>query len=273
MSTKQEDSIRPEIVAEIDRALKGQSGNSSTSPPPASGSSGSQGTGSGSSGATGSGGSPPSDSSGSSNSYQGGQRPMTTADQPPPASGEWRKTVRFWAILAIGTVILVAGIVNIISMARYSSFSTTPQGIAVREAVRKSEDQRHTQEHEERMADKALLAKRIDERREMRARQSAPTTREMSPPITVCASVGRTREILGRGACLEREATEKDFWLVLEGKPKSISGTVWFNQIENGKLQDYCRTSQSSDQCVSWLSSKLGIPLSVTHSGRMKIST
>lgn len=89
---------------------------------------------------------------------------------------------------------------------------------------------------------------------------------------SAAASTRRTPIVMQPGSCLTRATAPANFWVLFQTQPKSVQGIASFGEMElrknsEGKMEpwekDHCITSQVPDQCVSYLGSKINVPLTV----------
>lgn len=82
------------------------------------------------------------------------------------------------------------------------------------------------------------------------------------------------------GRCLVREHSTTNFWVEFKSIPRNVEGVLAYDHIVlreggDGKMYPFsmgrCYGDLADDKCMSFLESKLGVPLSITNRGSIRI--
>lgn len=215
-------------------------------------------------------------SGGSGNSRQnsgssgGGGEGSTTSPQSGGSGDKKMYTIMQW-------VLSIAGLITAICTVVLIMWKTSSDGL-------KQETEQKALEHKEldlKLAKERTKHLRFEAKKgqaQAHAAEAAPPAPVMAQPVKDCIIAStwftsRENPIpLGNNLCLMRNQESSNFWVIFKADPREIVGIASFNEMavtigNDGQNQlievSRCITSQSQDQCLSYLKGKLGIPLVV----------
>lgn len=193
---------------------------------------------------------------------------------PPPAPGpsgsdddRKKKLQILLAGLVVCACIFVAGYGALIVTAFKT---TTPEGRAHVEKILAYDDRVQARKHEEIMAKEATKQARI--REQAKKLSPTPSLPKVCMDGSTISSSRLSPIVLQAGNCFTRPMMPANFWVVFQAPPKTIQGVVSFGEVDprqdaEGKVafweKSHCITSQVADQCMSYLASRLNVPLVV----------